>query len=214
MKFRPSRGLVRRLLAPLVLLWARTWRVRRSHAEHKMAFFASPGARLVILWHETLLPLLLTHRHHGITVIVSEARDGRYLADFAERIGYGAVGGSSHRGRVKAMRGAVRVLEASGVMAVTPDGPRGPRRVLKPGALQALQTAGGIVMPVFASARPAIRLRSWDRFLVPLPFAKVRVAYGEPFAVAPGKDGLDQAVARCLTSLEILEQEVRWPDAA
>lgn len=214
MRLPVPRGVVRHVVAPLVLGLAASWRVERRHLERKLAFFGGAGPRLVVLWHETLLPLLLTHRDHGITVIVSEARDGRYLADFTERVGYGAVGGSSHRGRVKAMRGAMRVLEAGGVLAVTPDGPRGPRRVLKSGPLQAIQATGGLVMPAFAAARPCARLGSWDRFVVPAPFARVRVAYGELFTVAPGQEGLEAAVQRCATALEALEQEVAWPDAA
>ena len=207
-------ALVRRAGVPLVLLLAATWRVDRRHHDRFVAFLASQGPRLLVLWHETLLPLLVSHRNHGVSVIVSEARDGRYLADFATRLGYGAIGGSSHRGRVKAMKGALRALEGGGVIAVTPDGPRGPRRVIKPGALQALQAVGGRVMPVYSDARPAVRLNSWDRFLLPVPFATVRIGYGEPFEVRPGPEGLAEALARSQSALAALEQEVAWPSAA
>jgi lysophospholipid acyltransferase (LPLAT)-like uncharacterized protein len=207
-------ALVRWIGVPLVSLVAATWRVDRWHHERFAAFLASQGPRLLLLWHETLLPLLIGHRDQGVSIIVSEARDGRYLADFAKRLGYGAIDGSSHRGQVKAMRGALRGLEAGIPIAVTPDGPRGPRRVIKPGALQALQAVGGRVMPVYADARPAMRLNSWDRFLMPLPFARVRIAYGEPFQVPAGSDALADAVEQARAALAALEQEVAWPSAA
>jgi lysophospholipid acyltransferase (LPLAT)-like uncharacterized protein len=207
-------ALVRWVGVPVVSLVAATWRVDRRHHERFAAFLASQGPRLLLLWHETLLPLLVSHRNHGVSIIVSEARDGRYLANFATRLGYGAIGGSSHRGQVKAMRGALRGLEAGIPIAVTPDGPKGPRRVIKPGALQALQAVGGRVMPVYADARPAVRVNSWDRFLVPLPFARVRIAYGEPFQVPSGPDGLADAVEHARSALAALEKEVAWPSAA
>jgi lysophospholipid acyltransferase (LPLAT)-like uncharacterized protein len=207
-------ALVRWVGVPLMLLLAATWRVERRHHERFLAFMAGGGPRLLLLWHETLLPLLVTHRNLGVSVVVSEARDGRYLADFATRLGYGAIGGSSHRGRVKAMRGALRELAAGAAVALTPDGPRGPRRSIKPGALEALQSVGGRVMLVYASARPALRVNSWDRFLVPLPFARVRLAYAEPFQVNPGADGLAAAVECSRSGLAALEEEVAWPSAA
>ena len=101
------------------------------------------GPLLVLLWHDALLPLLWYHRGRGVVVVVSRARDGQYLVDQAHRLGYRTVEGSSHRGGVQAMRGALRALNEGAIVAITPDGPRGPRRVIKPGGLAAAQAAGG-----------------------------------------------------------------------
>lgn len=206
-------ALVRQVAPPVLAAWAGSWRVERVHGERWEAFLRQPLPRLVVLWHETLLPLLLLHRHQGISIVVSEARDGRYLADLAERIGYQTIGGSSHRGRVKAMRGTVRAFDEAALIALTPDGPRGPRRVMKPGAIEAVGRAGGLVLPVAAAARPARRLASWDRFMVPVPFARVRVAYGEPFGLETGEPGLARAVETATAQLDALEREIAWPDA-
>jgi lysophospholipid acyltransferase (LPLAT)-like uncharacterized protein len=173
----------------------------------------TPGPRVVLLWHEALLPLLWHHRGLGIVVVVSLARDGQYLVDQARRFGYGTVEGSSHRGRVQAMKGAIRELSGGGVVAFTPDGPRGPRRVMKPGGLQAAQATGALVITLHAEARPARRLGSWDRFLIPWPFARVRIGYGPPFRVEPGEEGVATAVARATADLALLEQEMAWPGA-
>lgn len=214
MKLRPPQWLVRGVGLPLVKALAATWRVEIRHGERWRAIQAASGPRLMVLWHEALLPLLMTHGHQGITIVVSRARDGRYLQEVATGLGFAVIEGSSHRGRVGAMRGTVRAFDADRLVAVTPDGPRGPRRVIKPGALIALQQAGGTIGTVHAEARPARRLASWDRFVVPLPGAKVRIAFGEPFSVSPGPDGLATAIARIEGSLATLEKETRWDDAA
>jgi len=200
--------------SPVLSLLATTWRVDRKH-HSRYAAARSSGRPLVILaWHETLLPLLLCHRREDIAVVVSEATDGAYLAQTAARFGYRAIGGSSTRGRLKAMRGMLHTLESGGTVAVTPDGPRGPRRVPKIGALAAAQRSGALVINMFAAARPAWRYDSWDRFMVPVPFAKVRLAYGEPFDIGPGDIALREAQRMVRSELKFLEEEVSWPDGA
>jgi lysophospholipid acyltransferase (LPLAT)-like uncharacterized protein len=197
---------------PLVRLLAATWRVDWRYRERWQQGLTSATPRLFLLWHEVLLPLLWFHRGHGVAIVVSDARDGRYLQHFAQRLGYEPIGGSSRRGAVKAMRRAQRALEQGALVAVTPDGPLGPRRVLKPGMLAAAQRTGATIFTVHAAARPALRLSSWDRFVIPAPFAQVRVAYGCPFHVDPGPDGVARAAARAAADLARLEQEIQWPD--
>jgi lysophospholipid acyltransferase (LPLAT)-like uncharacterized protein len=149
-----------------------------------------------------------------VTIVVSEARDGQYLAACARRIGYREAPGSSTRGGVRALVSAVKALQAGGTVAFTPDGPRGPRRELKGGVLLAAQRGAAVVVPLHAGADRAWRLRSWDRFLVPKPFARVRIAYGATFEVAPGPDGLLAARTAAEASLAEAVREVQWDDAA
>jgi lysophospholipid acyltransferase (LPLAT)-like uncharacterized protein len=85
---------------------------------------------------------------------------------------------------------------------MTPDGPRGPARVAKPGAVAAAQRSGAAIMPVGIGASPAWRAPSWDRFLVPSPFAKVRMVYGEPFGVPANLGGMRRGVEQLNSSLE------------
>jgi lysophospholipid acyltransferase (LPLAT)-like uncharacterized protein len=202
-----------RALGPVVSGLASTWRVETVHEERWQQISHDPGPLLVLLWHDALLPLLWHHRGRGVVVVVSRARDGQYLVDQAHRLGYRTVEGSSHRGRVQAMRGALRALEERAIVAITPDGPRGPRRVIKPGGLAAAQATGARVITLHAEARPARRLGSWDRFLVPWPLARVRIAYGPVFTVEPGERGVGEAVARATRDLALLEQEIAWPGA-
>lgn len=210
MRFRPAPATVARFGAPLIRGLCRSWRVEVLGQEHWLASRRHGGPVVYLMWHEALLPLLWHHRGLGIAVVVSEARDGQYLADFAVRLGYRPVRGSSRRGGVRALAGAIRVLQEGGSVAFTPDGPRGPRREVKPGGLKAAQAAGAQVVPVHAAARWARRLGSWDRFLVPLPGARVRVAFGPAFMVGPGRDGLAAGCARAARALDTLARDLEW----
>lgn len=165
-----------------------------------------------MLWHETLLPLLWHHRDAGAVIVVSHARDGQYLSDFAESIGYRLVRGSSSRGAVGALLAAASELERGAIVALTPDGPRGPRREMKPGVLAAAQRAGVPVLPVYAEVKRAWRLDSWDRFCIPKPFARVRVAYGTPIVVERGEEQLSAAVEQARLAMDEVERMARWPD--
>ena len=159
------------------------------------------------------LPLLWLHRRQGIAIVVSEARDGQYLADYAAAYRLSAGPGSSTRGATRALLGAVRELQEGRAVAFTPDGPQGPRRELKPGVVAAAQRAGAMILPIHAEAARAWRLRSWDRFMLPKPFSRVRVAYGEPFAVEAGPEGLARALERARSSMEEVTRDAGWPDA-
>jgi len=174
---------------------------------HRSSLVAAKQPFVFLLWHEVLLPLLWYHRHQGVAIVVSEAREGRYLGDYASRIGYTLLPGSSTRGGTRALLGAMRLLRDGGIVAITPDGPRGPRRAVKPGLVRLAQKAGAAVLPVHAAVDSAWRLSSWDRMVIPKPFARIRVRYGQPFTVAPGDDGLREGVERCAGALLSLESE-------
>lgn len=207
-------GLVAGVAGPLLRLLARTWRID-TVGEAGWRALADAGRPYVLLsWHDALLPLLWRYRGTGMTIVVSEAFDGRYLAAYARRLGYREAWGSSTRGGVRALLGAVKALQAGRAVAFTPDGPRGPRRVLKDGALLAAQRGAAPIVPVHAGANRAWRLRSWDRLLIPRPFARVRIAYGTPFPVEPGKPGIAAARSRALLELAHAVREVRWDDGA
>jgi lysophospholipid acyltransferase (LPLAT)-like uncharacterized protein len=181
----------RAVAAPAMRLLAGSWRVTTQHEERWRPLYEAGRAHVFLLWHEALLPLLWHHRRQNIAIVVSANRDGQYLADFARSLGYRAVRGSSSKGAARALLGAVRELQAGRSVAFTPDGPRGPRRELKPGVVAAAQRGAGVIVPIHARADRAWRLDSWDRFLIPKPGARVMVTYGRPFEVPPGDEGLE-----------------------
>ena len=142
------------------------------------------GQRVIFaLWHGELLPLLWHQRGHHVAIVISEHRDGEIVARIAESLGYDTVRGSSSKGGSRALIGLMRAIDAGADGAITPDGPRGPARVFAPGAAIAAHRTGALIAPIRASASRAWRLRSWDRFLIPKPFARVTVSLGPLTAV-------------------------------
>ena len=162
---------------------AATWRLHVVGREPVDALRARGEPLVFAFWHGQMLPLLFQHRDEGVAILISAHRDGELIARVAHRFGFRTVRGSTSRGGGRALLGLVRELEQGREVAVTPDGPRGPAERFAPGALVAAQRAGAHIIPVAASARPAWRLRSWDRFMIPKPFARVTVAYGPPTRV-------------------------------
>lgn len=193
--------MARVLTVPAVQALASSWRITLTDEDRWRVLYQAKRPHVFLLWHEALLPLLWQHRNQGIVIVVSEARDGQYLSDVAISLGYRTVRGSSTRGGARALLGAVRELRAARAVAFTPDGPRGPRRELKPGVVAAAQRGGGVIVPIHAEADRAWRLHSWDRFMIPKPFARVRISYGRPFEVAEGEAGLAEGLERAAKGL-------------
>jgi len=204
MKLRVTPEVAVRLARPLLSALAHSWRIQTSGEAYWRTLYEAKRPIIFMCWHEALLPLLWRHRRQDIVIVVSEARDGEYLREFANGIGYGAIKGSSTRGGARALLAAVRELKIGRAVAFTPDGPRGPLREVKPGVVVAAQRGGGIILPLHAAANRAWRLKSWDRFMIPQPFARVRVSYAEPFAVEPGDEGFAKGMARAQAALDEL----------
>ena len=164
----------------LLRLLALTWRKRLVNAESYLTLVRSGKPVIFAFWHGDMLPLLFSHFGQRVSLLISEHRDGEIIARIGESLGYGSVRGSTTRGAGRALLGLIRELESGSSIAVTPDGPRGPARTFAPGALVAAQRAGAPIVPCASYADRAWRLRSWDSFLIPKPFARVTVAYGDP----------------------------------
>jgi len=138
---------------------------------------------IVALWHGQLLALTPHHGGLDVSVLISEHRDGEIIARVVQALGYRTVRGSTSRGAGRALLELVRVLREGNDVAITPDGPRGPRHSFAPGALIAAQRSGAPIVGVVAHVSRAWRLRSWDGFEIPKPFARITVAYSEPTPV-------------------------------
>lgn len=164
----------------LITLLGKSWRIRRVTPPTGM----NSNRVLYSFWHGSQLALLFTHRYRGITVMVSRSDDGGLIAGILHSLGFHTVRGSSSRDGARAAVAMCRALK-KGCGAITPDGPRGPARVPKPGLFAIPARAGAPLAPMGVGAWPAVRLGSWDRFLIPLPFCRLAVAEGIP--IRPGK---------------------------
>lgn len=165
-----------------------TTRVQRGGQEHYLRFRREKRPVIFVFWHGQLLPLVHYHRGEGIVVLVSEHADGEYITRVIERHGFGTARGSSTRGGIKGLKSLIRAARDGRDLALTPDGPQGPARVFKPGALAVAQTTGLPIIPVAVGSSGGWRFNSWDGFLVPRPLARIRIEYGEPVEVYRSAD--------------------------
>jgi hypothetical protein len=172
----------------LLRLLTRTTRRRDVGREYPEALLARGERAIAAFWHGRLLLMPFVFLPHVASVLISQHRDGELIARTAERLGYPVVRGSATRGGVRAFREMLEILAGGGHVAITPDGPRGPARRVKPGVIELSRLSGMPILPVAFGASPALRLRSWDEFLVPYPFARVVYVWGEPLRVAGETD--------------------------
>ena len=188
-------------LSLLLLAWGATWRVRGDAANLAAIRGRSPdGAVILGFWHNRMLMMAYTHRGQGITVMRSSSRDGRLIAAVLGRLGLGSVAGSSSRGGAAGLRRIVQLARSGGDTAITVDGPRGPRGRVKEGILQIAALSGAPIVPSAVAAPRVKYFGSWDRTMLPLPFTRLVVRYGEPLFVP--RDADRQALAALRVELE------------
>jgi lysophospholipid acyltransferase (LPLAT)-like uncharacterized protein len=189
------------LVSVCIRLLGSTWRVRRVHGERLDEPVARGESVIVVFWHGEGLTIGWTHRHRGFAPLVSTHADGEIVARVVESLGYRTVRGSSTRGGMRALIEMARLLEEGVSVALTPDGPRGPYHVFSPGALTLARRTGRPIIALSADADRAWRLRSWDRYLVPKPFALVTIRYSEVQPVAGEVDAEARRFERLLGEL-------------
>src|SRR5437868_13713649 len=167
----------------LLRLLGRTWRFRLVNGGVIRELRTARKPFIYSLWHGHLLPLLWFHRNEGVLVLISEHRDGELVARAAASLGFGLIRGSTTRGADRALISMARELQAGREVAITPDGPRGPANKFAPGALVAAPRSDAFIVPVAAIADRAWHLKSWDRFIIPTPFARITIASADPAKV-------------------------------
>jgi hypothetical protein len=172
----------------LYRLWARTLRLQVEDPNGVVAFVRDRPV-IFAIWHNRLLmlprvfdPSFPTRQSYGL---ISASGDGDLIASFIKRSGYGTIRGSSSRKGMIALRQLVDTLASNGNVLVTPDGPRGPVYQASQGIVFLAQKSGAPVVPVHMEYSGCWRLKSWDRFVVPRPFAKLRAILGAPIYIPP-----------------------------
>jgi hypothetical protein len=185
------------------------------------ALFTGRTPFILALWHERLPPMVCQWTRFPdrarapslpLHFVISGHRDGRLVAAIARRIGVESVAGSSSRGGAAALAQLLALLEQGGVcVGITPDGPRGPRRVAQQGVAALAALSGRPVVCAAAATRRHRRLASWDRMMLSLPFGAGALVVGAPIAVARRADqaaalaaieaALNQACAQADTML-------------
>jgi lysophospholipid acyltransferase (LPLAT)-like uncharacterized protein len=182
----------------------------RHHGDERVRQWELGEQRFILaFWHRHLL--LMPYAYRGgrgrrISVLVSQSGDGELIARTVARLGIDSSRGSSSRGGIAGMRSLLRKAADGWDIAFTPDGPKGPASEVQPGVILAAASTGLPIVPVAVAASRAKRLRSWDRFLVPLPLSTVCFVYGEPLNVERRGD-LEEAAAELKRRLDGVEAE-------
>ena len=190
MRFDPALFAASRLGPGLLLALGKSWRFRQVDARGRpLDHPYRAGEAIYALWHSQQLPLTLRHRAENIAVIVSRHRDGEIISRMVEGIGYRTIRGSSSRGGSEALREFTSAAAEGYSLAITTDGPQGPARQCKPGAIVAAARTGLPIVPVAAAAVRSWTFNSWDRFFIPRPGTVVYLSYGEPIRIPPDFKG-------------------------
>ncbi|HEY5035689.1 MAG TPA: lysophospholipid acyltransferase family protein [Chthoniobacterales bacterium] len=170
----------------LLQIWARTLRFELQ--DYADVVGTPPNERYIgALWHNRLLLLPFVIKHYlpqrRGAALISPSRDGALLADLVERFGFEVVRGSSSRKGAAAIRQLAEVIASGRDVVITPDGPRGPAYQLDQGIVFLAQISGAAVVPINMEYSSCWRVKSWDRFILPKPFSRVRVLFGAPHQV-------------------------------
>jgi lysophospholipid acyltransferase (LPLAT)-like uncharacterized protein len=182
-----------------------TLRVEQVDAE-KLEKLGS--AKMLLGWHGRTMVAANVYKGRGYWAIISQSRDGEMQTRIFKKFGFQIIRGSTKRGGVQAAIDSIRVLQEGGTMAFTPDGPRGPSGIVQPGLLLIARKSGAAIVPVGVSARWRWLAPTWDRYLVPFPFSRCVMIYGDPIYLPEDADDEEQERVRQLVEQEMHRLEV------
>lgn len=172
-----------RVLSGALWLLSKTVRVRFVNGDDLFARWERGEQVIVAFWHDRVVMLPLAYRGRQLCILNSQHRDGEIATRAAARWGIRSVRGSATRGGMAGFRQLVSAYRDGYDLAIVPDGPRGPRHVIKPGVMHLARATGAAIVPVTYAASRRRQLRSWDRLIIPLPFARVVYVAAEPIEV-------------------------------
>ena len=172
-----------------ILSWILIWLIGKTVrlnviGEAKVETLRGKGRNfLYAFWHNRLLLITYCLRNRGIQVMVSSSRDGEYISRTVRRFGATPIRGSTTSGGAKGLLQMARRLRAGCDGAITPDGPQGPRYIVQPGIVNLAGKISFPILPLTYNARRKIVLHSWDAFIIPCPFTRAVLIYGDPVEV-------------------------------
>lgn len=165
--------------------------------EEKLEPITRNGAKVIYsFWHGQMLIVAYSHRHKNIHILISDHRDGEIISRITSRLGFSSIRGSSTRGGARAVMNILTKLNNRFHIAITPDGPRGPRWKVQQGVIYIAQKTGLPIVPFVTGTDRFWELETWDRFRVPKPFSRGLIIYGDPLVV-PGnldREGVRKSV--------------------
>ncbi len=183
--------------AGLAKLWSYTLRVRREGFEAVEDLVARDARFILSFWHRRLFMMPLAYpfqrKGRGVAILSSDSRDGERSAATWRWFGIHAVRGTASDDGAKALVRMIQAVRQGWDFGITPDGPRGPLMRLKPGTLALARKTGAWIVPVSLAYDRCFALKTWDRMVIPLPFATCTIRYGTPYLVPPKADDAVEA---------------------
>lgn len=166
-----------------IFLLGKTLRINWAGEENLNPLRENQSQVIYAFWHGRMLILSYSHRWQKIHVLISQHRDGELIARIIQRLGFVSVRGSTTRGGTKALFEMAKKGAAGYDVAITPDGPKGPKFKVQMGTIYIAQRSGMPVVPITNSAKSRWTLSSWDGFLIPKPFSRAVIIIGEPIYI-------------------------------
>jgi hypothetical protein len=200
-----------------VIAWAVYWLVRLIGPTLRVEFVGKRNAvnrletgraSIGAFWHRCIFPTLWYYRNHGIVVMITMNFDGLWTSRVVEKLGYRVAQGSSSRGGVNALNAMAREVEAGWDVAFTPDGPRGPSYVAKPGPVLLARRTGKPVTVFHIGLSSAYTFeKSWDRLRIPFPFSRAVLVMAPPIYVSADAD--NKEIERKIGEMQAALERVR-----
>ncbi len=169
----------------LIRGWCRSCRVvKRINAEHEILSAAENGGCVYATWHQRMFYFFEDFGSRHVTMMISQSKDGEYANALANKMGFYSVRGSRSRDGKKAMHELIDLMKKGGYTAgMMADGPTGPPRVLKMGTIRIARETGKPIIPMMYGARHKIILKSWDKYIIPIPCTRIVIYHGDPVFV-------------------------------
>ena len=195
----------------LVVGWTTHWRsVNRAVPER---FWAEGGGLIACIWHGRFMLVHTLWKFDGkaqpAKFLISASREGGVVIHASRTVGADVIRGSAakgtkRKGGFEALREMKRHVDEGGIIGMTPDGPRGPRMRAKMGPIQLAKLSGAPLLPLVWSTKHRLVMRSWDRFVFPLPFGPGALVWGNPISVPRDADDAAMEAARAALEAEML----------
>lgn len=193
-------------IASIGRVWLRSLKIHYSLADEAVNPRTGAQGGLYCLWHEDLLTMSLFFADCGIHTLISNSKDGEYVSRMVEMLGFHPIRGSTGRGGLRAVREIIRTIGHAN-LAITPDGPRGPRREFQEGAIYLASRTGLDLIPVMAAYDRPWRFKSWDKNAVPRLGTKLVIRMGKRMHVPADANSADLKAFHQLISADMNAEE-------
>lgn len=173
----------------LVKMLSSTYRLKIVDPQNEGGAIERDGSIIYASWHQRFFPgITFFATRKPIAILISRSRDGEFISHIVNILGWQAVRGSSSKGGSEGLQQLKELARRGYRIGHIVDGPKGPFGVVKPGLLRIAQASGMAVVPTITSSEKKWSFRSWDRFLIPKPFSRVIIRFGEPISIPPDLD--------------------------